>query len=941
MDVMDTYVVVDLETTGHSVKSGDELIEFAAVVVQGSEVIERYSTLIRPSRPIPPFITQLTTITDDAVADAPSFEEVIPDIWRMLDGRVFVAHNVSFDLNFLNESLERAGYMAFEGRAIDTVELARILYPTLESHALEALAETFDLVHTDAHRALSDAEATAELFIQMMGRLRELPVVTLKQLRQYATSWESHIESTLDELIVEIGIRPDDETTYDIHRKIALRRLVDPVVTEIEREPFEPFLQRTIEETLPKMFAQFEPRQSQFEMMRHVYKALDDEETLLVEAGTGTGKTLAYLIPSAHHALETKRPVVISTHTIQLQEQLLTRDLPIVQSLFPDVTFTLLKGRRNYIDLRKFELLLEDKQDGLLMAMCKSMVLVWLTETETGDLEELSLPGAATQGPASFKRLIQADATNEFGRFDPWYSRDFFTRAVLRSKEADLIITNHALLFSDLQHQAGILPSETPLVLDEAHQVEEVASHHFGVVFDAIQFDRLFKWFGYASDGKFHAKVLQLADLTAQAEEAEAYSQQIDTAIARVDEEFEDLVTALHSLATKPDQRQTIRFERESGIFRPIQEVAKRVEDRLRTLRTTLRHLLRLLEDKKEHMTFKQRAVLNDLKTFIGDVRDLESVIYETMLTRDADTVSWVELNLGNRKSTSVYTQPVEIGPLLQERLFAKRPTILTSATMTVSGRFSFIERRLGLDGQAVRKVMLASPFKFKEQAKLFVPTDIPLINEVSLPTFVERTAEAITQIAEVTQGRMLVLFTSNELLRMTYESVKAQLDPTYTLLAQGVSGGSRSRLTKQFKRMDQAILFGTASFWEGVDIPGEALTCLVIVRLPFAPPDQPIMQARSEKIEANGKSSFFELSLPQAVIRFKQGVGRLIRSQDDYGAIFVFDRRVETTRYGKQFITSLPKVDRIDGPLDTALSELELFLDEKDQTAERKDRFR
>lgn len=936
---MDTYVIVDLETTGHSVKSGDELIEFAAVVVQEGEVIERYSTLIRPSRPIPPFITQLTTISDEDVSDAPTFEDVIPDIWKMLDGRVFVAHNVAFDLTFLNESLEQAGYLAFQGRAIDTVELARILYPTLESHALEALSDTFDLVHTDAHRALSDAEATAELFIRMLDRLRDLPMVTLKRLRELSESWTSHIEPLLDEIILEVGIRPDDETRFDIHRKIALRRPVDAFVPAIEREPFEPFLLRTIEETLPSLFDQFEPRQSQFEMMRHVYRALDDEETLLVEAGTGTGKTLAYLIPSAHHALETKRPVVISTHTIQLQEQLLNRDLPVLRQIFPEIEFTLLKGRRNYIDLRKFEMVLDESNDGLLASMCKAMVLVWLTETETGDLEELSFPGSATQGPASFKRLIQADASSDFGRFDPWYSRDFFTKAVLRSKEADLIVTNHALLFSDLQHQAGILPTDTPLILDEAHQVEEVASHHFGVRFDAIQFDRLFKWFGYGADGKFHSRIIQLADLTSVTEEAEAFSQQIDSALARVEEELEDLLTSLQSLGKKKEPRQTVRFEREAPTFRPIREVANRLEDKLRTLRTSLRHLHRLLDDRKEHMTFKQRALLGDLKTLIGDVRELESVIYETMLTHDDDAVSWVELNLGNRKLTSVYTQPVEIGPLLHERLFKKRPTILTSATMTVSGKFSFMERRLGLEGEPVRRVVLPSPFNFKDQAKLFVPSDFPLINEVPLPQFVDQTAQSIVQIANVTKGRMLVLFTSNELLRLTYEQVKDHLDPSYTLLAQGVSGGSRSRLTKQFKRMEQSILFGTASFWEGVDIPGEALTCLVIVRLPFAPPDQPIMQARSEKIEAMGKSPFFELSLPQAVIRFKQGVGRLIRSKGDYGAVFVFDRRVETTRYGKQFINSLPKVDRIEGTLETSLSELELFLDEKEKSVARNDR--
>ena len=466
-----------------------------------------------------------------------------------------------------------------------------------------------------------------------------------------------------------------------------------------------------------------------------------------------------------------------------------------------------------------------------------------------------------------------------------------------------------------------------------------MASHHFGVRFDAIQFDRLFKWFGYGADGKFHSRIIQLADLTSVTEEAEAFSQQIDSALARVEEELEDLLTSLQSLSKKKEPRQTVRFEREAPTFRPIREVANRLEDKLRTLRTSLRHLHRLLDERKEHMTFKQRALLGDLKTLIGDVRELESVIYETMLTHNDDAVSWVELNLGNRKLTSVYTQPVEIGPLLHERLFKKRPTILTSATMTVSGKFSFMERRLGLEGEPVRRVVLPSPFNFKDQAKLFVPSDFPLINEVPLPKFVDQTAQSIVQIANVTKGKMLVLFTSNELLRLTYEQVKDHLDPSYTLLAQGVSGGSRSRLTKQFKRMEQSILFGTASFWEGVDIPGEALTCLVIVRLPFAPPDQPIMQARSEKIEAMGKSPFFELSLPQAVIRFKQGVGRLIRSKGDYGAVFVFDRRVETTRYGKQFINSLPEVDRIEGTLETSLSELEVFLDEKEKSVPRNDR--
>ena len=301
------------------------------------------------------------------------------------------------------------------------------------------------------------------------------------------------------------------------------------------------------------------------------------------------------------------------------------------------------------------------------------------------------------------------------------------------------------------------------------------------------------------------------------------------------------------------------------------------------------------------------------------------------MLAPHDETVSWIETSVKNRKLTRVYTQPIDISERLRRDVFSKRTCILTSATLTVSNKFQFIENRLGLDAFETRRFVVPSPFGYADNVRLMIPTDLPLLQDVPLPEFAETIAEAILQIAEVTEGRMLVLFTSNDLLRLTHEATKPLLPDRFTLLSQGVTQGSRQRLMKQFKQLDACILFGTASFWEGVDIPGDDLSCLVIVRLPFAPPDQPIVQARSERIEKLGKSSFFEYSLPQAIIRFKQGFGRLIRTTNDRGVVFVLDRRIETTRYGKRFVTSLPKVPVLSKPLDELTAELELFLNDGD----------
>ncbi|AFS70736.1 MULTISPECIES: ATP-dependent DNA helicase DinG [Exiguobacterium] len=933
------FVVVDLETTGHSIKSGDEMIEIGMAVIEDGQMTERLSAFVRPQKPIPPFISQLTGITDKDVADAETFDQIAPRVLQLLDGGVFVAHNVQFDLTFLNEALEEEGYLPYTGPVIDTVELARILLPTAESHSLSHLTDALHLTHHEAHRAGSDAEATAELLLYLLSELRNLPLDTLRHLRRLAGKLFSAIEEEIDQAIRLVGLEPDER--FDSFRKIALKKRVDSeeLTIRTDLEPFSPFVDRLNETVFPQLFPGYEPRMGQLEMMRHVYQSLDQETPLLVEAGTGTGKSLGYLVPAAHYAIEHETPIIVSTHTIQLQEQLFARDLPLLRQLFNEpVDITLLKGRNNYMDLRKFEFFLSETEEPYNFTLAKAILLVWLTQTDTGDLEEVSLPGGAAQGNIAIKQLIQSDSQSQLGRFDPWYSRDFFHHAVRRAKQATIIVTNHALLFSDIQYEAGVLPKGCPLILDEAHQIEEVASHHFGLVFDGHSFDRIFRQLGFSSDKKLLTKLISLSDQFDLTELVEAHSETIDETLTELLEEADGLLTIIQAygleLASRKERREgrvTVRFKRLDHSMRAVQESAKRVELVLRRLRQAIRAIHKLFHDQREHMSYRERSVVADLKTVIGQLEEAEQAIFETMLAPHDETVSWIETTAKNRKLTRIYTQPIDISGRLHRDVFSKRTCVLTSATLTVSNKFQFIEQRLGLSELETRRFIVPSPFGYAEKVRLMVPTDLPLLQDVPQATYSEVIADAIIRIAEVTEGRMLVLFTSNEMLRQTHDATKVALPERFTLLSQGITQGSRQRLMKQFKQLDACILFGTASFWEGVDVPGDDLSCLVIVRLPFAPPDQPIVQARSEQIEQQGKSSFFEYSLPQAIIRFKQGFGRLIRTTNDRGVVFVFDRRIETTRYGKRFVSSLPQVPVLAKPLDELTAELELFLNDID----------
>lgn len=933
------FVIVDVETTGNVPKRGDRIIQIGAIVVEQGVICDSFSSFINPETEIPPFIQQLTGISNEMVKDAPSFSEVAPKLMEFFNEAYFVAHNVPFDLAFLQKELELSGYSTLKIPTIDTVELARLLLPTEESFKLNQLALKLNIHHDRPHQADSDAEVTAQILMYLLKKLQALPLLTLQRLKPITKKLDSALEDILQTMITRKLTSLDLNEADDLEefRQLVVRKPLqiiesaeDPTILSFTDE------MSTLEENLTNSFQGFEVRAGQKEMMGHIDEAFQSNQHLLVEAGTGTGKSLAYLYPSLYYAKKNQISMVISTHTVQLQQQLIERDIDILKKTVPfSFRWALLKGRTHYLCLRKFEQQLDhhhdDNYDTLLS---KGQIVIWLTETLDGDVEQLNLPS----GGKVFWSDVQSDATTCIGKNCPWFSRCFYHRARNNAYGAELIVTNHALLFTDLTTDHALLPSYKQVVIDEAHHLEEVASDHFGTGTDYYSFLQILSKIGNLQSNDLLHKLYDIqTDLALNIDE---FFQQMEVKLEQFRIELDDFFTQIHSFVSKRMYSSKSEVGKKSLRFFPnkmntngwefIQEAVLRVQMLLKDILKLMKRINDEFSLNDEQLNYNQNGIVSSWKGYHSSLSEEKDNLEELILQYDPNFVYWIEADpKGAKNSTYIYNKPIEVAEILADNFFTKKTSVvMTSATLTVKNSFDYIISRLGLADYGVRTAIIESPFHYEQQVQLMIPTSLPNIKEVSEGEYIYDVVISILDIARVTKGRMLVLFTSYDMLRKAYYQLKDFIaNEEFVLIGQGISSGSRAKLTKNFKQYDQAILFGTSSFWEGVDIPGEDLSCLVIVRLPFSPPNNPLFEARSENIKALGKSPFMELSLPQAIIRFKQGFGRLIRSSKDRGAVFVFDRRIVDTRYGKLFINSLPTVTINEGSLENLLYDLENWL--------------
>ncbi|ATH72639.1 ATP-dependent DNA helicase DinG [Bacillus altitudinis] len=898
------FVVVDIETTGNSPKKGDKIIQIAAVVIENGQIVERYSKYVNPGKTIPGFIEQLTGIKQHMVDDAVFFEDIAQEVYDLIQGAYFVAHNVHFDLNFLNDELKACGKNELDVLAIDTVEISRILYPELEGYKLTELSEELMLPHDHPHRADSDAEVTAMLFLTLLHQLRNTPPNVLKQLRRLSSYLLSDIGLLIKQL--ETNHSSQDDSLVEVG-SFAVKDVTNPITESTyavgadDEQLFE-----EIKEKLPQTLEGYEVREGQLTMMNKVRDAFHERAYALIEAAPGIGKTLAYLIPAALEAKKSGKPVIISTYSILLQQQMLQRDVPLLKQLLPfEPAACVFKGRAHYICLDKFEHVLHEEDDNYDVVLTKAQILMWLLVTETGDLSELNLPS----GAANIKDRISCvhmPFTSKKRRFK---EHCFYERAKRKAQTADLILTNHRLLLSQTEG-ASIFQHADVYVIDEAHQFEKTANETLGDSASYIQLHAKLTQLGSLHGGllkilkkRFHGAGLSTDTFI----EMDEYLQQLQM-------ESDAFFSTVHSFVkrTKPKADINRLIHRVRHHSKHAQWV--RIKESASKLCSLLIACEKLYEQQKNELLHKSDQFIEqfafeaeEYDQVMSFMQTFCSTLYRFIFEPNNDETVWIEIDAkGAKNAVFMHAQPLDTGELLADRFFMnKKSVVLTSGTLTINQRFDYCLERFGLQDFYPHLVQIDSPFELEKQLKVVVPADMPPITNRDEREYVKQAANYIKIMEKQDQAKILVLFNSHEMLKAVYEELKSE-GMQSALFAQGLTGGSPVKLTKMFKLAKQAILLGTGSFWEGVDFPGSELTTVIMARLPFRPPDSPLIEAKCEAAKKQGKNPFKAVALPEAVLTFKQGAGRLLRSEKDIGTLLILDRRVKTASYGKLFLESL-----------------------------------
>ncbi len=918
------FAAIDCETTGLDASS-DSLLQLAVCVVH-PEGSRGWSTLVDPGRPVPQAIQRLTGISPERLAGAPGPDEALAQFRALVGDLPLVAHQASFDTGFIRQGLRRAGLPPLEQDVYDTLEMARLLDPAAGSHRLEDLVRARNLELTRAHDALADATATAALFSALLNELEDLE----PELRDTLAYLAGPLGTPLARLVVgdraqavpHLPPAAEDEDgrpegAGDPARSLdAIEALLSPG------------------SALARRLKGFEVRGGQRQMMHAVRQALEGGRHLVVEAGTGTGKSLAYLLPALAWAAGQGSRVVVATHTVNLQEQLLSRDAPMaLGSADPGGRVALLKGRAHYLCLKLWQEHLASPPS-VLDAARDMRLASWLWRTRTGDSGELGLYGE----DAEYFATLSTEAVACTGRRCPLYERCFLYRARRRAERADVVVANHALVFADIGREGSVLPAHEYLVLDEAHHLEDEAALHLGHVVGERSLERFFAGLAHGASSLTALRAvlepLAGADPGGAAARARRLLERALSPLEVAREAAGECMNLCRAWAQRRDgggyARATVRLEPrpEPGrdpVWDALAEAGRRTSTALEEVGRGLQHAAEALEPEEAAaagLPAERVAALGAQ----GQRASEFAVDLLLCLGGREGWVSWLEVPTARGGGSVVLrASPVDVAEILRNELFApKRSVILTSATLSVGGRFGYFRTRLGLgtgsEAERTDELAVSSPFRYREQALLVVPTDLPPVSGTPADVFARGVGPWLVRLLVATRGHALVLFTSNRHMR----EMRAELGPALesrgiACLAQGLDGG-RSALASALRRNEETVVLGSASFWEGVDVPGDALRCVVLAQLPFWPPDMPLQQARQEAVAARGLSPFRELQLPQAVLRFKQGFGRLIRSTSDRGVAVVLDGRLVTQPYGRAFVDSLPGPEVHAGPAEEVL---------------------
>jgi len=922
---MTTFVAFDIETTGLD-SNLDAITEIGAVRFNERRVEDEWSTLVNPGRQIPEFITNLTGIDNAMVRGAPSFRDIAHEFEAFVGDAPVIGHNVRFDLGFV----QKAGILKYN-EVIDTYEMAAVLMPSASRYNLGSLGQQLGVLLPATHRALDDARVTQIVFSRLYELTLQLPIDLLAEFVRLSEPLDWDARWIFQQVL---GIRLKEGEQAKGSGSSGMESPYFPV--EPNREKYPPLDQVSMDSAIPldgeevasileyggafsQYFESFEQRPEQVDMLRAVADALSNAHHMMIEAGTGVGKSFAYLIPSALFAILNNTRVVVSTNTINLQDQLFKKDIPdLREALNLDLRASVLKGRSNYLCPRRLHFMRGRFPAGVNEMRVLAKVLVWLLENRSGDRNEINLNGPVereiwTRISAEDEACGGETCIKSTGGACPFY------RARQAAGSSHLLIVNHSLLLSDIAAGNRVLPAYDYLIVDEAHHLESATTNSLSFRLTEYDLGRLTKEVGGTSSGVL-SRLLSEAKDALRPSDFGMLQQKVGRAT--------DMTIRMDALNREFFQilSEFVQFQREG---QPPTNYAwqARILPSTRTLPgwdevemawdqigETIRHLLTTLSEIYKNATSLYADGLETLEDVISDMSNIyrrlaeaEANVSAMIIEPNDGTVYWIEVKPSNDR-LSLNAAPLYVGSLIEKHLWLEKSSvILTSATLTAHGSFDYMRRTLG--AEMADEMALGSPFDYESSTLLYLPSDIPEPNQHGFQNALNRT---IIQTAKATGGRMLVLFTSYAALKRTAQGVASALSREDIYMFQQGEGASPNTLLESFKAADRAVLLGTRSFWEGVDVPGEDLQVVFITKLPFDVPTDPLIAARSELYE----NSFNEYYLPEAILSFRQGFGRLIRSASDHGVVAILDKRVMTKQYGRLFIESLPRCTLKQGSL-------------------------
>ncbi|OTO76405.1 MULTISPECIES: helicase C-terminal domain-containing protein [unclassified Enterococcus] len=905
------YAVVDIETTGTDPKT-DRIIQFGCVLIENGKIVTHFSTDINPDQNIPAQIQTLTGITNQRTRKAPYFEDVAQTITNLLEDTIFVAHNIHFDYPFLSNELERCGMPPLTIPGIDTVELAQVFMPTSLSFRLKDLAEELHLVHENPHQADSDADVTAQLLLYLDSKIKELPIITVEKIVETADQMAFQTKNYLEECLKEMQEAPrplSDELV--IIRGLALRKKRVPLFSEsyfgVKAYP----RSRKAKEKI--YHGELDFRKEQARLMNLVYDFFNkkDDKNILVEAATGIGKTLGYLLPMSFLATPEK-PLVISTVSLLLQEQILSHDLPLINRLLDQpMQAVVMKSSRHYLDLERFYQSFEKETAQKQYTFYQMSVLVWLTQTETGDFDELNM----TSLKHPFWQEVSHLGVHTLNPSSPFYQADFIHHRQKKLAQSNLVITNHAYLAQEDQRKIPQLPNSSYLIIDEAHHLnrvlEKVSTQNFNVL--AIQ-----RSFAHLFDQQTFAGWKKLIHKDKQSQHTLEILQDV---LQELNEDLTDFYRIFKEEFPAEEER-LLTKEMIDQLSLAGEHVLQRIKRLYQDALDLGDQLSGYFIRYKETFSIKEQAEWGDLQALLDNLTEQQTA-FETFSEKwDARYVHWF-----NAKRKTFQVQDLEAALISQTKWYERYKQILyLGGTLKIGSDRHYFAKRWGIAETPLK--IISSPYDYANQARLYLPTDTISIQSTSPDQYAQYIADVVRKMAGDQKRPILVLFTSHDILNRVYQRVRVPLlNEGREVLAQGV-GGSREKLLKRFLLSNDALLFGADSFWEGVDLPGEILQLLIVTRLPFENPKRLQVKARNEYLASEGINPFYQEAVPHAALRLRQALGRLIRSDKDKGVMLLLDQRFITAKYGEKLRKALPKDLPIKQlPLEEILLEADQFL--------------